>query len=156
MSPFSGNAIDKCPEDTGPPSRKHSSQAMANGVANKSSNELLYSHTDTSKNMTSEKPSRNSVKVPNSSLKKLGEDHNLNELESKNEHDGRLANGHGVRSFTGSKRSSPLQNNVNGEHFDEDSDSGDSSNTSTSSGTGGNKKESPNKPTQVCNFISGG
>ncbi len=81
------------------------------------------------------------------SSKKSNEDHNLNELENKNEADGRLANGHAGRSLSAGKRNSPVR--VNGD-CEEDSDSGESSNTSSNSSCpGGSKKESQNKTTQV-------
>ena len=143
---LSGNAIDKIPEESSPPARKSSCQTLSNGVVNKSNNELLYSH-ENGKTVSSEKTTRNNVKVTTaSSSKKLNEDHNLNELENKSEQDGRLVNGHVGRSFNGGKRSSLLRV-PNGDY--EDSDSGDSSNTSTSSGPWGSKKESQNKTTQV-------
>ena len=145
---LSGNEIDKIPEESSPPARKSSCQTLSNGVVNKSNNELLYSHNnENGKTVSSEKTTRNNVKVTTaSSPKKLNEDHNLNELENKSEQDGRLVNGHVGRSFNGGKRSSPLRV-PNGDY--EDSDSGDSSNTSTSSGPGGSKKENQNKTTQV-------
>lgn len=150
---FAGNAIDKISEDTSAPSRKPSGQTIANGVLSKSNNEQLYSHNDNGRTVPSEKTTRSNAKVfASSSSKKLNEDHNLNELENKSEQDGsRLANGHGVRSISGGKRTSPLRNTVlNGvDHDDEESDSGESSNTSSSSCPTSSKKESQNKSTQV-------
>ena len=139
-----GSAIEKVSEETSAPSRKHSCQAISNGVTTKSNNELLYSQSNDKTNASDKTSVKNNVKVSSSaSWKKLNEDHNLNELENKNEQDSRLANGHAGRSLN--KKSSPLR--VNG-NYHEDSDSGESSNTSTSS-CSGSKKESQSKTTQV-------
>ncbi|XP_028415278.1 macoilin-like [Dendronephthya gigantea] len=145
-----GNSIDKIPEETvSPPARKASCQALSNGSVNKSYNELLYSQNN-DKTVTNEKSSRNNVKVSAaSSSKKLNEDHNLNELENKNEPDGRLANGH-TRPL---KHNSPLRA-VNGGEFEDDSDSGESSNTSSSSGHGSSKKDNQTKTTQETKYLS--
>ena len=142
---FPGNSIDKISEETAsPPARKHSCQALSNGAVNKTYNELLYSQSH-DKTVTNEKSSRNNAKVAStSSSKKLNEDHNLNELENKNEPDSRLANGH-ARLL---KRTSSLKG-VNGAEFEDDSDSGESSNTSSSSCHGSNKKDNHTKTTQV-------
>jgi hypothetical protein len=59
---LSGNAIDKIPEESSPPARKSSCQTLSNGVVNKSNNELLYSH-ENGKTVSSEKTTRNNVKV---------------------------------------------------------------------------------------------
>lgn len=110
---------------------------------------MLYNnHDNNGKSVTGEKTTRNNgrANTASSSSKKLNEDHNLNELESKGEQDGRLVNGHAGRSFSSGKRSSPVRT-ANGDYEDE-SDSGESSNTSTSSCPTGGKKENQ-KTTQV-------
>jgi hypothetical protein len=145
MLSLTGNAIEKISEESNPPSRKHSNQVLSNGTANKSINELLY-NSDSNKTVAGEKASKNNVKVASSS-KRLNEDHNLNELENKNEQDGRVANGHAGRSLAAGKRS--VTSRTHGD-CEEDSDSGESSNTSTSSCPSGGKKENLNKASQVC------
>lgn len=151
-----GSISDKFPEETCVTARKSSVQGLTNGVTNKSNIELMFAQ-DNGKTSQSEKATKQNL-TRNIVSKKLSEDHNLNELENRLmiEQEGRLPNGHSVRSLplSGGKRICPARNvaSVNLCDENEDSDSGDSSNTSSSSCSTVNKKDSRNKSTSQVDF----